>query len=203
MQINGINNNSSLLANQHRVHHKTFSFTPAHKSDKFDISKLGKRLSVNVQKTQAPEEIELYKLLNEPERNMDKAMKKAQNILENMQKLAELAKDNSLTDSDRIEIQVEIEDLRDNFVMLPMDLMTGRTNSRDTWDEKFYNDRGITFGENSSFGDGSSIFDRMRERISRGENWNVREVWNPETTTIIHLQEVMSLLVRQARKFRR
>ena len=81
--------------------------------------------------------------------------------------------------------------------------MPGRTNSRDTWDEKFYNDRGITFGENSSFGDGSSIFDRMRERISRGENWNVREVWNPENTTIIHLQEVMSLLVRQARKFRR
>ncbi len=113
-------------------------------------------------------------------------MKKAQSILENMQKLAELAKDNSLTDSDRIEIQVEIEDLRDNLVMIPTDLMTGRTNSRESCDEKFYNDMGITFGENGQFGDGSSIFDRMRERISRGENWNVREVWSPETTTIIH-----------------
>lgn len=186
MQINGINNNSSLLTNQPKVHHKTFSLTPARQSDTFDISKIGRRLSTNISKTQESEETELYKLLNEPERNMDKAMKKAQSILENMQKLAELAKDNSLTDSDRVEIQVEIEDLRDNLVMLPTDLMTGRTNSRESWDEKFYNDRGITFGENSSFGDGSSIFDRMRERISRGENWNVREVWSPETTTIIH-----------------
>lgn len=112
-------------------------------------------------------------------------MKKAQNILGRIHDLALLAQDDSIGDIDCAEIQIEIEDLRDNLVMIPGSLMKGRAESRSNWDEKFLHDRGISFGENSPYGDGSSIFDRMRRRISDGEEWNVREAYVSQATTII------------------
>lgn len=140
---------------------------------------------MSLKKTSETKKTDNVNVLNEAEKNMDKAMKKAQNILGRIHDLALLAQDDSIGDIDRTEIQIEIEDLRDNLVMIPGNLMKGRTESRSQWDEKFLHDRGISFGENSPYGDGSSIFDRMRKRISNGEDWNVREAYVSQATTII------------------
>ena len=188
MQITQINGAGSNAWTQNVKHtHKNFSppsFTNI-KTDSFSISDIGKRLSTSIKKTDETSKTDSTKILNEAENNMDKAMKKAQNILERIHDLSLLAQDDSIGDLDRVEIQVEIEDLRDNLVMIPGNLMKGRTESRSQWDEKFMHDRGIDFGENSPYGDGSSIFDRMRKRISNGEDWNVREAYVSQETTII------------------
>ena len=53
-------------------------------------------------------------------------MKKAVNILERMKELTMLAQDESLGDDARVEIQIEIEDLRDNFMIIPYNIMSER-----------------------------------------------------------------------------
>lgn len=188
MQITQINGAGSNAWTQNvKQNHKNFSppsFTNI-TTDSFSISDIGKRLSTSIRKTDETSKTDSAKMLNEPEKKMDEAMKKAQNILERIHDLSLLAQDDSIGDLDRVEIQVEIEDLRDNLVMIPGNLMKGRTESRSKWDEKFMHDRGINFGENSPFGDGSSIFDRMRMRISNGKDWNVREAYVSQETTII------------------
>ena len=127
--------------------------------DSANISDIGKRLSLH--RTQASQKADETVKLDSTAQRVDKEMKKAVDILEKMKDLAVLAQDKSLSDSDRIEIQTELADLDDNLYMLPINLVTEKYNSRNV------------------SGEGSSILDRMRERIMNGEDWNVREAYKP------------------------
>ncbi len=128
--------------------------------DSVNISDIGKRLSLH--RTQASQKADETVKLDSTAQRVDKEMKKAVDILEKMKDLAALAQDKSLSDSDRIEIQTELADLDDNLYMLPINLVTEKYNSRDI------------------SGEGSSILERMRERIMNGEDWNVREAYKLE-----------------------
>lgn len=111
-------------------------------------------------------------VLSKTAEKIDKIMKKAVDILERIQNLTVLAQDKNLTDSDRIEIQIEIEELRDNFDILPRNLITGENNSsRIDFDKKF--------NIEIQSADGSSILERMRERINNGEKCDVLEAYSP------------------------
>ena len=54
--------------------------------------------------------------------SLDKALSKTIDILERMQKLAVAAQDKKLSDLERIEMQIEIEDLRANLMVVLRDL---------------------------------------------------------------------------------
>ena len=87
-----------------------------------------------------------------------------------------LAQDDSLGDDARVEIQIEIEDLRDNFMIIPYNIMSERQFS--TQSQQYEQTGELELMRRSA--DGSTILERMRERISNGEEWNVREAWRPE-----------------------
>lgn len=152
-------------------------FLQKNNSDSFSISDIAKRLNFNLQKSSSIEKtkkVENTNQLSKTGKKIDKIMEKAVDILERMQKLTQLAQDKNLTDSDRIEIQIEVENLRDNFDILPRNLITGENNSsKIDFESKF--EEIFT----SEFGDGSSILERMRTRITNGEKWNVREAYSP------------------------
>ena len=119
-----------------------------------------------LQKSQGTNKAENIVKYDPATKKMDEALKKAQNILEKMHDLATLAQDKSLDDLDRVEIQIELADLNDNLFMIPGNLRMSQNLSREQT-------------ENWQDSQMSSILERMRTRISSGEKWNVREVWQP------------------------
>lgn len=189
MQISGIREFAQNISQTTSRHHISLPVPQGIRQafDTVDISEIGKRLSANIQKTAQPEETDRTKILTEAEKNIDKAMKKAQGILERMKELAVLAQDKSLGDLDRIEIQIEIEDLRDNLVMIPDNLMTGKNQSREQRDKWFLELR--NFGYGSTYGDGSTLLQRARERALNGEKWDVREAWRSDTEIFVSHDE--------------
>ena len=108
--------------------------------------------------------------------SLDKALSKTIDILERMQKLAVAAQDKKLTDLDRIEMQIEIEDLKSNLKAVPRNLLrkelqVERVSLQETY-AAFFEDG------SESFGDYSSVLERARDRILNGQEWDVREAWS-------------------------
>ncbi len=154
-----------------------------------NISEAGKMLSANMQRTAQTQEADrakLTKILTEDERKTDKAMKKAQDILENMQKLAVLAQDKSLGDLDRIELQIEIEDLKDNLVMIPDMLLDDMNNNKLVSKPANLKQQEL---QDWASPDGSAILQRARDRVMNGGKWNVREVWRSDTEIFVSHDE--------------
>ena len=95
-------------------------------ADSFSISDAAQRLNMNLQKASKLAKAELTESLPAFGKEIDAKMKKAVNILERMKELTMLAQDESLGDDARVEIQIEIEDLRDNFMIIPYNIMSER-----------------------------------------------------------------------------
>lgn len=137
-------------------------------SDSFSISDVAKRLNINFHKSQKLTKTENINEVPEIAKSADNAMKKAIDILERIKNLTELAEDKELGDDSRIEIQIEIEDLRDNLAVIPRNLYTDENKA--TYSQLF-----------ESQETGTSILDRIRTRINNGEKWNVREAWQVQS----------------------
>ncbi|MDR2522279.1 MAG: hypothetical protein LBC93_01045 [Synergistaceae bacterium] len=147
--------------------------------DSLFISNIGKKLSLNIRESSSSIEKRKVKLTDSlpPEaQQADKAMAKAIDILKRIQELAIAAQDKKLSDRDRVEMQIEIEDLRANFKAIPW-RMRGGSGPKP---KKF--SMVVDLG-NYDYGDYSSVLGRMRERILSGQEWNVREAWCSEDFT--------------------
>lgn len=145
--------------------------------DSLFISDIGKKLSLNMSASSSltdQKKIGSTNTLPPEAKRADKAMAKAIDILGRMQKLAIAAQDKQLSDADRVEMQIEIEDLRVNLKAIPMN-MRGVTHPSRL--PKF-----VEWGD-YGYGDYSSVLGRMRERVSKGQAWDVREAWCPESFT--------------------
>ncbi len=156
---------------------------PAH--DSLFLSDIGKKLSVTVRESSSlieTRDAELTEIASLPPwaQQADKAMAKAIDVLKRMQKLAIAAQNKELSDIDRVEMQIEIEDLRGNLKAIPMNLR-GVTHPSTL-------PRHVDWGD-YGYGDYSSVLGRMRERILNGQEWNVREAWCPEGFTRVTYDE--------------
>ena len=145
------------------------------------LSDLGKKLSLTLR------EKDLSSLIERPTTDpadslpswaqpIDKVLSQTIDILERMQKLAVAAQDKKLTDLDRIEMQIEIEDLKSNLKAVPRNLLrkelqVERVSLQETY-AAFFEDG------SESFGDYSSVLERARDRILNGQEWDVREAWS-------------------------
>lgn len=173
MRIGGVNDISSLyvLNNKREIHHRSFTLS---NTDTFSISEAAQRFNASLQKSSRLVKAEITESLPPFGKEIDNAMKKAVNILERIGELSVLAQDETLVDADRLELQIEIEDLRDNLQVLPRNLMTGEkwaTNSQ------LMNSTGELSLRPSA--DGTTLLERAATRALNVEEWDIREVWNP------------------------
>jgi hypothetical protein len=165
-RIAGVQNNTvlSALVQQKQSAH-----------DSLMLSDIGKRLSFNTgessslvtkRKTELPDSLPPWA------QKIDKALSQAADILERMRALAIAAQSEKISDLDRIEMQIEIEDLRANLMNV-----CGSSARPPHFSAPMF----VKDGE--AYCDYSSVLGRARERIIRGQKWDVREVWCPEGFT--------------------
>jgi hypothetical protein len=147
--------------------------------DSVVLSDIGKKLHLNEKESSSlieKQKIELPDLLPPWAQRIDRALSQTMDILERMRKLAVAAQDEELSDIDRVDMQIQIEDLRANLMAMPRNLRGGEPLAR-------LPNQTIAQGSSPGDyerGDYSSVLGRMQERILNGEEWNVREAWCPE-----------------------
>ncbi len=145
--------------------------------DSLLLSDLGKKLSLTLSEKESSSLIERPTTdpadsLPPRAQSLDKALSKTIDILERMQKLAVAAQDKKLSDLERIEMQIEIEDLRANLMVVPRNLRGGPQIARISLLGAY----SLLEGRNP-LGDYSSALERARDRILNGQEWDVREAW--------------------------
>jgi hypothetical protein len=175
MQINGVNeflSRISSLTGAGGARGNAFLPGPAGQGghDTLFLSDIGKKLSFGTEK--APLLDAVRKTNNSDPitdpllKQKDKYLSQQIDILEKMHKLATAAQDKNLTDLERVEMQLQFEELR-------KDLNETAGMPRGYWTKE------AASGDFTKlFGDGSSVVERMRDRIMNGEEWNVREAWS-------------------------
>ena len=190
MQINGVNEFFSRIASLNGsadVRGNSFSPTliPQGKAahDSLLLSDVGKKLSLNVNKAPLLNEKQKIDISDPLLRRVDKSMAQVEDILEEMHKLATAAQDKKLTDLERVDMQIEFEELRKALTAVPMIMLSQsggpairRLRENDVAYEAIL--RTDTF---SLAGNGTNLLDRMRNRIKNGQEWNVREAFAPDT----------------------
>jgi hypothetical protein len=147
--------------------------------DRVSISNAAKQLHLNIrgndegaEKTERSWERFAKGSNNKSISLMDKHISIAGNILERMKKLAEAAQDETISETDRIELQIEMgrlqhsldfsNDLMERIFVL--DFASGA-------EEFTYTQHGVY--EDS---DAYKMLERARERIANGEEWDVAEI---------------------------
>jgi hypothetical protein len=101
---------------------------------------------------------------------LDKHIAKAGNILERMKEVAKSAQDASLSDDDRLSLQMEMGSLQHE-----LDCETEKMYN------KFYSGKETVALHQSNFADTDAykMLERAAERLANGEEWNVAEVLTP------------------------
>jgi len=145
-------------------------------SDTLNISDIGKRLSLGVDKAPNLNETQKAGISTPFQLLVDKYMAQAEEILTRMHELATTAQDEKLSDLDRINMQIEFEELRHKLSL-----------TQENFVEQSQNDGSPLLKRSRKFdlrpqdpftaGDGTNLLQRMRNRIVNGEKWNVREVF--------------------------
>jgi hypothetical protein len=175
MQINGVNEFLSRIASLNGaggVRGNAFlpGLAPQGQAghDILLLSDIGKRLSFGVEKAPLLNGNQETGITDPVLKQKDKYLSQQMDILEKMHKLATAAQDENLTDLERVEMQLQFEELR-------KDMNESAGMPRGYWTKE------AASGDFSRlFGDGSSVVERMRNRIMNGEEWNIREAWSPE-----------------------
>ena len=175
MRINGTHDISSLYVpeGRHEVHNIKLKQSNIF-TDTFSISEAAKRFNASLQKSSAMVKAETLDSLPPLGKEIDASMKKAVNILERIGELSVLAQDNNLGDDARLELQIEIEDLRDNLAVLPYNLASGEKLA--TRSQQLMKSGELSLRPQA---DGSTMLERASLRARSGEEWDVKEAWNP------------------------
>jgi hypothetical protein len=178
MQINGVNeflSRISSLTGAGGARGNAFLPGPAGQGghDTLFLSDIGKRLSFGVDKAPLLDATRKTNKSDPILSLMDKSMSAVEEILGKMHELAVKARDDkSLSDLDRINMQIQMEDLR-----------TELANASNSMNTKFAKMSGYDekIGEAGRVicplveGDSRSVLERARDRIMNGEKWDVAE----------------------------
>jgi len=193
MQINGLNEFFSRIASLNGAGAgRLNSFLPAlipqgqAGHDTLFLSDIGKRLSFNVNKAPLLDGKQKTDRITDPLLQLvDRNMARVEGILKEMHELAIAAQDTKLSDLERLNMQVEFEELREQLSVMPRNLLAQSRGQPTVSREPtlFDSVRNPEIFSNDTFtrGNGTNLFDRMRERIINGEKWNVREVYAHKT----------------------
>ena len=189
MQINGVNEFFARIASltkpaagvQNSPLSSILSPLQMFKTDTMILSDMGKKLSFGVDKAPLLNENREADVTDPILKATEKYIKKAETVLARMHELTTAAQDEKLSSLDRINMQIEMEELRDRLQDIAFDyaakLPGGPTHTevKRKTEETFKHLAEKEFYAMKS--DDSSLLERARERIIRGENWNVREAF--------------------------
>jgi hypothetical protein len=175
--MSGIMPSFQSVARQNNAFNPLSVFTQ-NNTDILNLSEMGKRLSFS--RTESILELRGNPQISESDpviSLMEDSILEIEEILEKMYALAtKAATDGSLSDLDRINMQIEMEDLR-------IDLMYASISMNDRFAQRWGNESnfmrcphsGSSIGMGVMFGDFSTVLERARDRIIRGEKWDVAE----------------------------
>jgi hypothetical protein len=190
MQINGVNEFFSRIASLNgsggvRGNSFLLGLAPQGQAahDSLFLSDIGKRLSFNTEKAPLLGGNEKASSIDPVLNLAKKSMTRVKDIMEQMHALAVAAQDESLTDLDRVNMQIQFEDLRKELTAIPRSMLSQYYGGPVVMPEPDYSLWG-EFG-----GDSSNILERMRHRIENGQPWDVREAWSEGFTNIIYNDE--------------
>jgi hypothetical protein len=145
-------------------------FTASNYQDCFSFSKLGGRLCIYGESVVSWEDRVASGGDDKALRQIDESISKVGGILEQMKNVANLAQDDSLSDLDRIDLQIQMERLQKNLL--------GETAKfrmrREGKSEKEIAELLAYIYEE----DPDSMLQRARNRIINGEEWDVRETFD-------------------------
>lgn len=149
--------------------------------DSLLISDLGRKLSLHEKRPSSLTEARKADAAELPEwaQAIDRSLKKVVGVMKKMKDLTELAQDKTLTDLERIEIQIEIEDMRANLAVASRN-MRGEVRSGEPSVDRLSSLSGgkvALLEGDEPYGDYSSVLERARDRILKGQEWDVREAW--------------------------
>ena len=171
MRIDGITNYALQTASTQKPQHISVEMPNTNDlRDSVSISELGKRLTMNRTKrtnrlTGGNSEVQSVAEL------MSKSLANVESTLERMQELTQKAANDDLTALDRINMQIEFEELREKL-----------SGASSKMNEEFARisgqkvDKPYTNLLNES-PDGTKLLERARERLLRGEDWDVAEAY--------------------------
>ena len=162
-------------------------------ADSFDISKMGERLRFGVDKASLLEESRSGSVDNPILIATEQYLAKVETILTRMHEIASLAADEKLmnlvqdkqvTDLVRIDMQIEMEQLRKELQVAEINykakaagsptyaeiVQRGKANRINSFEHDF-------FGMEAIQGDKTTMLERARDRIMKGEAWDVKEAF--------------------------
>jgi hypothetical protein len=128
-------------------------------------------------------------------RFIDKHISNSGRLLEKMKTLAEAAQDESLSDIDRLEIQMEIGQLQHDLNKEAALMKYSYHLTKDMTESQLAAWVDNTFG---NFGDSEAykMLERAQERLLNGEDWNIAEVYAPVVKTFEENGEVFGYVDR-------
>ena len=115
MQINGLNSYTTQISPSKHTHHTTLTIPDTNDlQDSVSISELGKRISMNrthksARLTGGSSQVQSVAEL------MSKSLARVESTLEKMHELTKKASNTDLTELDRINMQIEYEELRETY----------------------------------------------------------------------------------------
>ena len=157
------------------------------KTDTMLFSDMGKKLSFGVEKAPLLNGSQEAAVSDPVLIATEKYLTKTETILTRMHELATTAQDEKLSNLDRINMQIEMEELRAELQTVWFDYkakIEGTISYAEMTRKIEYSNAPLIASEKNGHyawlrGDGTSMLERARDRILRGEEWNVREAFVP------------------------
>ena len=172
MQISGLTSyTAQQLSTSQRTHHTTIAMPNTNDlQDSVSISELGKRISMNRthkagRLTGGSSQVQSVAEL------MSKSLARVESTLEKMHELTKKASNTDLTELDRINMQIEYEELRETLAGASAKMNEGLAQISGQKVDKPYTNLTNTSP------DGSKLLERARDRLMRGEDWDVAEAY--------------------------
>lgn len=171
MQINGLTSYTAQMPNLQRTHHTSITIPNTNDlQDSVSISELGKR--INMTRTHKSNRLTGgSSQVQDVAELMSKSLSKVESTLEKMHELVKKASNTDITALDRINMQIEYEELRESLAGASLKMNEGLAQISGQKVDKPYNN--LT----NESPDGTKVLERARDRLMRGEDWNVAEAY--------------------------
>ena len=159
------------MPNSQRTHHTSITIPNTNDlQDSVSISELGKR--INMTRTHKSNRLTGgSSQVQDVAELMSKSLSKVESTLEKMHELVKKVSNTDLTALDRINMQIEYEELRESLAGASLKMNEGLAQISGQKVDKPY-----TNLTNES-PDGTKVLERARDRLMRGEDWNVAEAY--------------------------
>ena len=178
MRIAGVNeffSRSFTWPNQNAANNAVNPFLPGKRADIIDISEIGKRLSFRSDNVSLLDRNRAAGAKDPILQLMDKSMSEVESVLEQMKELAEAALNPNLDITDRLNMQIQMEELRNRLgeATNAMSNRLARMSGQDIDIGKLQVRSAFPNGNHPD--DERAMLERARDRALRGEAWDVAE----------------------------